>query len=225
MYLTWYQKSCRCNKLKDWGQQDCPGWKHDYQWMECGGGTQKTGVSQSTPRCFTVTEICLPTGETSQLEQTCFYPDWKVHQSELAWEPVNLPAQPRPAPARAREESLSPTCKHHSQPGARIPMRPRMPPESPGWGVFTGCEAPRLSCTQAVPAAPVSDLIMGSGDPVWPRVTRGPRTPRKPCTASRRAFRYIRNVVTIWFSQEEGRGSPGGRDLPKSQRWFIPTCS
>ena len=66
----------------------------------------------------------------------------------LGWEPVNMPPS-LAQPCKGRGGSLSPTCKHHSQPGARIPMRSGRP--EPLGRACSQAVTPRLGCTRMCP--------------------------------------------------------------------------
>ena len=57
---------------------------------------------------------------------------------------------PSPAqPCKGRGGSLSPTCKHHSEPGARIPRRSGCP--EPLGRACSQAVTPRLGCTRPYP--------------------------------------------------------------------------
>ena len=82
-------------------------------------------------------------------EQVYFYHGFEV--CLLGWEPVNMPPSPA-QPCKGRGGSLSPTCKHHSQPGARIPMRSGRP--EPLGRACSQAVTPRLGCTRPYPQPP-----------------------------------------------------------------------
>ena len=153
------------------------GGEYDFQCTEHRVGTQKPGVSQSTP---SISETSANTWGTSQSIRASIPTEVRL----LGWEPVNMPPS-LAQPCKGRGGSLSPTCKHHSQPGARSPTRSGRP--EPLGQACSQAVTLKLGCTGLCPQ-PISDHITGSG----PKVAWGdqlPRTPRKPLQGSRRVFR------------------------------------